>query len=212
MDNIRLLIGKFMDGTSTLDEERMLAGYFRTEKQIPADLEPYREMFAYFDGGMADITPAVKKHLPTVSMWRRACRVAAALLALLGMAYWLMPGGGTPQDSMRPTAMVTTPHTPDSVVAQPDSTDREPVRPEVKQERHRQTGKYRFKPAPPETLVAEADGSGIADSVNVAARQLVDIELMKVEYEQQYMQNLIKAANILKSAQMALADDDEDVY
>lgn len=212
MDNIRLLIDKFMDGTSTLDEERILADYFRTAKQLPPDLEPYREMFAYFDGGMADITAGQKAHRPALGVWRRACGVAAALLALFGMAYWLMPGGETSQGGMRPVAMVTAVHTPDSVAAQPDSTENGTVRPEVKQERRRQSGKYRFKPAPPETLVAEAAGTDIADSVDMAARQLVDIELMKVEYEQQYMQNLIKAANILKSAQMALADDEEDVY
>ena len=72
--------------------------------------------------------------------------------------------------------------------------------------------KYRFKPAPPEVLLADAEAISVTDSVNVVAKQLADIELMKVECEQQYMLNLVKAASLLNSAQIAAVCDEEDVY
>lgn len=52
--DIKSLIDKFMNGTSSLEEEQMLGSYFRTEKHLPKELKPYRKMFAYFDGGMKD--------------------------------------------------------------------------------------------------------------------------------------------------------------
>lgn len=52
--DIRKLIDKFMEGRTSLEEERLLGEYFRTERDIPEELKPYREMFAYFDRGMTD--------------------------------------------------------------------------------------------------------------------------------------------------------------
>ena len=44
--DIKSLIDKFMNGTSSLEEEQMLGSYFRTEKHLPKELKPYRKMFA----------------------------------------------------------------------------------------------------------------------------------------------------------------------
>ena len=52
--DIKTLIDKFMDGRTSLEEERVLEEYFRKEKNIPEELQPYRKMFAYFEGGMKD--------------------------------------------------------------------------------------------------------------------------------------------------------------
>ncbi len=63
---IGTLLRKFMDGESTLDEEKKLSGYFRTEKNIPEEWEDYREMFALFDHGMSMGTGAATgEHLQT---------------------------------------------------------------------------------------------------------------------------------------------------
>lgn len=49
---IRQLLDKFMDGQTTVDEERHIAEWFRSHKQASPDLEDYRTMFAWFDEGM----------------------------------------------------------------------------------------------------------------------------------------------------------------
>jgi hypothetical protein len=44
---IRILIDKYFEGQTSLNEEKMLQRYFR-QKNIPAALEVYRPMFQYF--------------------------------------------------------------------------------------------------------------------------------------------------------------------
>lgn len=46
------LLERFMHGETSLDEEQLLADYFRSADNIPAQWEAYRTMFRYFDEGM----------------------------------------------------------------------------------------------------------------------------------------------------------------
>ena len=48
-EHIEQLLTRFMEGTSTLEEEDLLARYFKEEKHLPEAWKPYREMFAMFD-------------------------------------------------------------------------------------------------------------------------------------------------------------------
>lgn len=48
---IQSLLDKYLDGVTSLEEERLLSEYFRTQS-VPPEWEDYREMFAWFDGGM----------------------------------------------------------------------------------------------------------------------------------------------------------------
>lgn len=52
MDNdIKKLVKRFMDGLTTIEEERQLAEYFRTH-EVSDQWQEYKEMFAWFDKGM----------------------------------------------------------------------------------------------------------------------------------------------------------------
>lgn len=51
---IELLLGRFMAGESTLDEERILVDYFRTADVCP-EWKEYKEMFELFDAGEVDV-------------------------------------------------------------------------------------------------------------------------------------------------------------
>ena len=48
---IQSLLDKYLDGQTSLEEERQLGEYFRTQS-VPPEWEDYREMFAWFDDGM----------------------------------------------------------------------------------------------------------------------------------------------------------------
>ena len=48
------ILGKFMTGETSLDEERLLAEYFRTH-EVKDEWQEYKEMFALFDSGSVDI-------------------------------------------------------------------------------------------------------------------------------------------------------------
>lgn len=48
--DIRTLIKRFMDGQTSIEEEDRLAEYFSTH-EVDEDLQPYKQMFAWFDEG-----------------------------------------------------------------------------------------------------------------------------------------------------------------
>ena len=73
------LLCRFMNGETTLDEERMLEEYFRTEKHIPEEWTDYKEMFAYFESGMAD-TPVAVRHR---RLWPWAVAAVAFVFTLI---------------------------------------------------------------------------------------------------------------------------------
>lgn len=234
--DIKTLIDKFMDGRTSLEEERMLEEYFRKEKNIPEELQPYREMFAYFEGGMKDdgllggereplsLLP-VQETLPTghedasVFVSRRDKTVflyrliAVAASVLIVIAFHIADGG----DEAAPVAgaengTVAQAAVADTIMADTDTMRNAGGQQETTKPAHRTPRKYRYKPAPPEHLLAKAHSAAIADSVSRTASQLAEAELRKVEYEQQYMLNLIKAASIIHSADIAAARDEEEAY
>lgn len=211
-EDLEILIDKFMSGTTTLDEEKALGDFFRQTEHLPAELEPYRDMFAYFDNGMTG-EPSGKpvSHAAPVRSLRWIAGIAAAVAVIFVAAYQFVPGG-TDETPVMQTSKSVVAQTTDSAIARPDTiSDKERQADEMPAKR-RVMRKYRFKPAPPEVLLADAETMSVTDSVNVVAKQLADIELMKVECEQQYMLNLVKAASLLNSAQIAAVCDEEDVY
>lgn len=77
--DISRLISRFMDGDTTLAEERLLADYFRTARHIPSRWQTYKQMFACFDRGT--VCPQKLESTFTVSF--RRYRFAVAAVALL---------------------------------------------------------------------------------------------------------------------------------
>lgn len=71
-------LDKFMAGETSLDEERMLAAYFRTHK-VEEAWRDYKEMFALFDSGAVDIGP-VSQSSRHAMRWLMAGIAASVLL------------------------------------------------------------------------------------------------------------------------------------
>ena len=76
---IKALLDKYMDGQTTVEEEALLADYFRSG-DVPAEWEDYRAMFDYFDRGMEDGLVTVEQSRPSLTrqMGRRWWGIAAA--------------------------------------------------------------------------------------------------------------------------------------
>ncbi len=98
-EHISNLLERFMNGESTLAEEELLSRYFATH-EVDAEWEPYKQMFAYFDSGMADeAQPAAAKETeqapqPNVVRLRWLRVAAAAVVALLlATGLWHLFGG-----------------------------------------------------------------------------------------------------------------------
>ncbi|MCH5182328.1 MAG: hypothetical protein J1F06_06805 [Prevotellaceae bacterium] len=89
------LLERFMEGATTLDEERRLAEWFR-RSEAGGELEAYRRMFALWDEGEvwpepdgAPVAPARKQ--PRARRWLCRTAVAACLVAAVAAAT-LLPG------------------------------------------------------------------------------------------------------------------------
>lgn len=106
--DIATLLDKFMAGTTTIEEEQILADYFRSEQRVPAEWEDYKDMFAYFDNGMAEVSEQkedIGKACPaTTALWKRIA-VAATLLILIGFAgVWISNKLSIPDKVVEKTA------------------------------------------------------------------------------------------------------------
>ena len=86
---IRELLNLYLEGQTTLMQEEQLRGYFAAVADIPADLMPYKAMFAAFD--------SVKEQKPTAVVakkprsWVRVVIGSVAAVAaclVLGLFIW----------------------------------------------------------------------------------------------------------------------------
>ena len=90
---IAQLLDKFMAGETSLNEEQMLATYFRTH-EVDEEWKEYKEMFALFDSGQVDIERPTQTRLPL--RWLMT-GIAASIMLLIGFSL-LMKEGKTNED------------------------------------------------------------------------------------------------------------------
>lgn len=103
---ITRILDKFMTGETSLEEEKMLAQYFRTH-EVGDEWQEYKEMFALFDNGEVDIEPddasnqsfdddngkimmlpkAVNEKPKIIPIWWLTAGIAASVLLLLALHY-----------------------------------------------------------------------------------------------------------------------------
>ena len=111
---IQSLLDKYMDGTSTLEEEDILTQYF-THEQVPIEWEQYRLLFAEIEAMKPASKP--KRH------WLRWTAIAAIIV---GVIYMAVPSPKTEYSQTKPlvaqadsSTTVTVP--PDSMIQQKET-------------------------------------------------------------------------------------------
>lgn len=221
-DDVRILIEKFLSGESTLEEERMLDDFFKETADIPEELSAYKEMFSYFDSGMADgclltsddeIQQATNgqenKRNKNIWLWKIAAAAAIVALIIVGAYNMAIPGNTNDGESVKSSMLAHKETVADSISARTDSTL---PRERKEQVPKRRLKKWRFKPAPPETLLAEKEAISASDSISMASARMAESEIRKVEQEQQYIISLIGAMDIINSAEIASVADEVEVY
>lgn len=102
---IARLLNRFMEGATTIEEERLLADYFRKTEHVTEEWSDYRRMFDWFSEGMP-----MKKTAPRRRWWPWAA--AAAVITAIIIAFSI-PGKETPQ-----VAQQTAPSAPSAPVIQ----------------------------------------------------------------------------------------------
>ena len=106
IDEILTLIERFFEGDTSLEEEQWLYDYFKQTKDLPQELEAYREMFLDFDAITLDDAPSVEmteaeptNSLPKVeqtialnppkyrSLWKQVVGIAAMIAIIVGSVW-----------------------------------------------------------------------------------------------------------------------------
>lgn len=193
--DIQQLIERFMAGKSSIEEERLLAEYFRTH-DVPEKWQDYKAMFAWFDEGMphdkdednkgnTDGTKADRKQ-PGNGTAKRAKIItmltAAAAIALLLVI--VMPRNGK-----KAMTEAVTQHHSQAQIAQATATDSaqtDSVTIEVTKQKTKKKGyrRDRYKVMPPKTYLAK-NYEDLSDSIYNKAEQQAKEHINETYREQE---------------------------
>lgn len=168
------LLQRFMDGTTTVDEETALADFFRNaaDSDRPGDMaeddwRAYREMFAMFetdaaaDVPAADTVPTVGREVKRRRMKPRrlagwlAAAAAVALLVVAGLAGRQGREGSAPAELSQTVASLHADAAADSIASEQEQSV---AKDSVEQRMRKNAAKARrpyWQPRPPKVYVAE---------------------------------------------------------
>ena len=105
INQVKLLLAKYFNGDTTLEEERMLQGYFSDETEIPGELISYRQQFmllsssawaehdtSKLDLRISEMIDSQAEAIPIQSHRRLLYRylVAASVILMLGVSAFLI--------------------------------------------------------------------------------------------------------------------------
>ena len=208
---IQQLIDKYMNGQTTVDEEQLIARYFRTATDVPDSLKPYRDMFAYFDDGMplgtlpefdgssgqadtrvapdsSKIVAPRRRSLRIAAWWSGAVAVAAAVALLL-----IMHRPSAPVQPIASAAVVSDTCSTSTGVEAEQNVVTDSVKLKLQPQRRRPSVRRRYYIAPPKTYLAHAAATdsitheananmnGSATDCLVAIHELSEAERQSIE-------------------------------
>lgn len=233
--NIRQLIGRFMQGLTSIEEEEQISQWFAVHTDVSDDLKPYQQMFAYFDKGMPideqmpidkqmseNKQMPIDKQIPVEEEIRKPLRnhsrlrplwcllAAAAAVSLLVVMTWPAQNGNTP---VTPAAMLAQADkdSAETLVPAAETEVRNQVKQTVKPKmRPRKRGVYRkhlHSPAPPVTWIAQT----VIDSIQQTPEALAEAHLQALEEQQNEMLFRLYLVSALQTEDLA-SYNDEDEY
>ena len=208
---IQQLIDKYMNGQTTVDEEQLIARYFRSATDVPDSLKPYRDMFAYFDDGMPlgalpefdgaagqadtrvapdsnNVVAPRRRSLRIAAWWSGAVAVAAAVALLL-----IMHRPSAPVQPIASAVVVSDTCSTSTGVEAEQNVVTDSVKLKPQPQRHRPSVRRRYYLAPPKTYQAhaattdsithqaDANANGSATDCLVAIHELPEAERQSIE-------------------------------
>lgn len=194
---IARLLNRFMEGATTIEEERLLAEYFRKTEHVPEEWSDYRRMFDWFSEGMP-----MKKTAPRRRWWPWAA--AAAVITAIIIAFSI-PGKETPQ-----VAQQTAPSAPSAPVIKTQIQPEPSVEPTKKLAIHKPKQK---KTSPKKEKVTEEPQ--LAANLNPAVVQrLLEEDALYEAVRHEQMTQLVNfdAQMQAQGYQRLLLDDGNIVY
>lgn len=183
---IRQLLKRFMDGTTTVEEEEHIGKWFAEHPKAKDDLEPYRKMFEWFGNGMptdCDGNPSVANPRTRFFGKHGKLSIAASFAIAATIAATLLFNGKQGDKPLTPHQMASVEsNVSDSISHTEIKSDTiSPQAVDKMRKSHTRRGFHRHKyaPAPPMPLIAAND------SIAKDGERLVDEALAMLEAEQQ---------------------------
>lgn len=228
---IQQLIDKYMDGKTTVDEEQLIARYFRTATDVPDSLKPYRDMFAYFDDGMPlgtlpefdgssgqadtcvapdsnNVVAPRRRSLRIAAWWSGAVAVAAAVALLL-----IMHRPSAPVQPIASAVAVSDTSSTSTGVEAEQNVMTDSIKPKPQPQRRRPSVRRRYYIDSPKTYLAH---TAVADSIKheanvgnndasadclVALHELPEAERQNIE---RYIRESLKLVDEVRNTLLAV--------
>lgn len=236
---IQQLIDKYMNGQTTVDEEQLIARYFRNATDVPDSLKPYRDMFAYFDDGMplgtlpefdgsaeqsetrvasdsSKVAAPRRRSLRMAAWWSGAVAVAAVALLLI------MHRPSAPVQPIASAAVVSDTCSTSTGVEAEQNVVTDSVKLKPQPQRRRPSVRRRYYIAPPKTYLAHAAATdsitheananmnGSTTDCLVAIHELSEAERQSIEHDIRESLRLVdEVRNTLLAVDMLNQIDDE---
>ena len=196
MDNdIKKLVERFMDGLTTIEEEKKLAEYFRTH-EVSDQWQEYKEMFAWFDKGMPTSDRQAQDSTSTnitktkYNKRRWAIISTLAVAATLTFLLVLTDTNKPHQDGTAINNTIATVSNSNNKNTQTDTISQDTIKEtnttSKKRSKHK-PNRGTYKIMPPRTYIADAK----TDSVTNTYDQLADTKIKEEEIKQETMINNI---------------------
>lgn len=236
---IKQLIDRYMNGQTTVDEEQLLARYFRSATDLPDDLQPYRDMFSYFDEGMPvgevpefdgsvervdtgvdsdnRVVAPRRRRFRIAAIWSGAVAVAAAVALLL-----IMYRPSAPVQPIASAVVVSDTCSTSTGVEAEQNVVTDSVKLKPQPQRRRPSVRRRYYIAPPKTYLAHAAATdsitheananvnGSATDCLVAIHELSEAERQSIEHDIRESLRLVdEVRNTLLAVDMLNQIDDE---
>ena len=206
--HIATLLNRFLEGESTLAEEEQLAQYFATHS-VDREWEPYKQMFAYFDSGMDDMSCASKPKI-VMMPWRSVIGIAASVAIAVGIGLSAIYFNFRNGDQDVPEIADNTMANAEIEVGQDNNVSEATLHPQIIAEKpltvnnrvkqrattEEEEAEYRVKVAEEEYAQRKAEEELWAENVIAVTYALQEQELLElqrqidIEYEQKYLASL----------------------
>ena len=206
--HIATLLNRFLEGESTLAEEEQLVQYFATHS-VDREWEPYKQMFAYFDSGMDDMSCASKPKI-VMMPWRSVIGIAASVAIAVGIGLSAIYFNFRNGDQDVPEIADNTMANAEIEVGQDNNVSEATLHPQIIAEKpltvnnrvkqrattEEEEAEYRVKVAEEEYAQRKAEEEIWAENVIAVTYALQEQELLElqrqidIEYEQKYLASL----------------------
>lgn len=170
--DIHTLVARFLDGETTLEEERKLYAFFQRE-DVPADLKEYQEMFRGF-AALAPQQADEKRTARKMPLWVRVASMAAAcflVVSLIGYTLYQYETSSPQEKGLMVQKSTSQPQKEQKMIAEVKNEMKHETKREVNQEAKKEVAKIEVvnKDVKPEEAMPIAPSTFVASSTATPA-------------------------------------------